>query len=65
MRSVESALEGKDCLVADRFTIADMAVGYALVLASSLEIDEAFTPNVQTYWDRINARPTFQRANDI
>ena len=65
MRSVESALDGKDYLVADRFTIADIAVGYSLVLANSLDIDEAFTPNVQTYWDRINARPAFQRANDI
>jgi hypothetical protein len=35
---------------------------YALVLAKSLDIEEAFTPNIQKYWDRIAERDAFQRA---
>ena len=65
LRSVESALEDRDWLVANRFTIADICIAYALVLAKSLDIDEAFTPNIQAYWDRVNERPAFQRAYDI
>jgi hypothetical protein len=33
-----------------------------LVLAQSLEIKEAFTPNIQRYWDRMTQRPGFQEA---
>ena len=65
MRSVESALTDRDYLVADRFTIADICIAYALVLANSLDISEAFTPNVQDYWQRMSARPAFQRAYEL
>lgn len=65
MRSVESALSDRDYLVADRFTIADICIAYALVLANSLDISEAFTPKVQDYWQRMNERPAFQRAYDL
>jgi len=62
MRSVESALADQDYLCAGRFTVADIAVAYALVLARELGIEEVFTPNIARYWDRISARPAFQRA---
>jgi len=62
MRSVESALAEQDYLCAGRFTVADIAVAYALVLARELGIEEVFTPNIARYWDRISARPAFQKA---
>jgi len=62
MRSVESALADQDYLCAGRFTVADIAVAYALVLARELGIEEVFTPNIARYWDRISARPVFQKA---
>jgi len=62
MRSVESALADQDYLCAGRFTVADIAVAYALVLARELGIEEVFTPNIARYWDRISARPAFQKA---
>jgi glutathione S-transferase len=62
MRSVEEALADRDYLCAGRFTIADVCVAYALVLANELGIEEVFTPNVKKYWDRIQARPAFQKA---
>ena len=64
LRSVESAMADREYLCSDRFTIADICIVYALVLAKSLDIDEAFTPNIQSYWDRTTVRPAFQRAYD-
>ena len=61
-RSVDRAMESREYLCSGRFTIADIAIIYCFVLAKSLDIDEVFTPNVQTYWDRISERPAFQRA---
>lgn len=63
-RSVEAGLEGRDYLCADRFTMADIAVGYALYLARTLAIDEAFTPNVMKWWERITAREAYRRASE-
>jgi glutathione S-transferase len=62
MRSVESALEGKDYLCSDRFTIADICVGYAVMLALSLGIDDVLTLNIKRWWEQISARPAFKRA---
>ena len=60
--SVESWLETRDYLCAERFTMADICVGYALVFANTLGVAEAMTPNVRRWWERISARPAFGRA---
>ncbi len=62
LRSVETAIEGKEFLCADRFTIADIAVGYALFLGTSLGLDERYKPNCKRYLESLMARPAFQRA---
>lgn len=62
LRCVEEATADRDYLCAGRFTIADIAVGYALVLARSLGIDEAFTPNIARWFDRISDRPAYLKA---
>jgi glutathione S-transferase len=62
LRSVETALEGKEFLCADRFTIADIAVHFALYLGRSLGLDERYKPNCRAYLDRLMERPAFQRA---
>ena len=49
LRSVEMALEGKDYLVGDKFTMADVAVHYALFLGRSLGLDERYKPNCKRY----------------
>jgi len=61
-RSVEAGLEGCDYLCAGRFTMADIAVGYALYLANTLEIEEAFTPNVTRWWEKLQAREAYKTA---
>lgn len=62
-RSVEQGLEGRDYLCADRFTMADIAVAYALYLAKSLGVNEAFTPNVSRWWESVSTRPAFIAAD--
>ena len=62
MRCVEEATASRRYLCADRFTIADICVGYALVLAQSLGIDEVFTPHTQRWWQTITDRPAYKLA---
>ncbi len=61
-RSVEAGLESRDYLCADRFTMADICVAYALYFANTLGIEEAMTPNVQAWWGRLSQREAYQRA---
>jgi glutathione S-transferase len=62
LRAVDTAVQQQDYLCAGRFTCADIAVAYALMLASHLGLNAQFTPAVASYWARLQARPAFQRA---
>lgn len=62
LRAVDTALAGGDFLCAQRFTVADVSVGYALMLAQHLDLADQFTPAVAAYWQRLQARPAFARA---
>ena len=62
LRAVDAAVQHNAYLCADRFTAADVAVGYALLLARHLGLDAQFPPAVATYWQRLQDRPAFQRA---
>lgn len=65
LRYVEAALDGKDFLVANRFTIADIAIGYALHLADTLKpLKDRLGPNARAYLDRLRARDAFQRSQE-
>ena len=62
LRGVDARLEGREWLAAGRFTVADVSVGYALLLASLLDLAPQFPPNVQAYWQRLQQREGYQRA---
>ena len=62
LRTLEPHLTVHDFLCADRFTAADVAVGYALMLAELLGLNERFTPAVAAYWQRLRTRDGFTRA---
>lgn len=63
LRSVETALaDGREHLCAGRFTIADIAVHYALYLGESLGLRERYRPHCRDYLERLKQRPAFQRA---
>lgn len=62
LRSLEPVLAQHRYLAANRFTAADVSVGYALLLAEHLGLKPRFTPAVLTYWERLRERDGFQRA---
>ncbi|MBA4045317.1 MAG: glutathione S-transferase [Erythrobacter sp.] len=59
---VEQRLLGREFLCADRFTVADICVGYALILAQSVGLDEGVPDSLKAYRARLTAREAFQRA---
>ena len=65
LRAVDRALQAADHLCADRFTMADISVGYALLLANTLGLSPRFTPAVAAYWERLRVRPAFVRAKAV
>jgi len=65
LRCVEQAAAEREFLCADRFTIADICVGYALFLADTLGLRERFKINTEAYYTRLSARPAFQRAINL
>ncbi len=62
LRAVEAAVASHDYLCAGRFTAADVAVGYALLLAQQLGLEAQFGPGTSVYWQRLQSRPAYQRA---
>ena len=64
IRSVEAALEDKQYLVGDRFTIADIAVGYALQFGDRLGLSDRYKPNCLRYLASLNNRPAYKRSQE-
>jgi glutathione S-transferase len=59
-RAIEAALaDGRRWLVADRFTIADICVGYAVMLAGTLGIEDELGAATRDWWARLAATPSF------
>jgi len=62
LRAVEAAMATAETLVADRFTAADIVIGYALRLAANIGLARDFGPNVSAYWQRLQQRDGYKRA---
>lgn len=62
LRVVESAVAQNEFLAAGRFTIADIAVGYGLMLAEVLGLSKDFGPAATAYWARLKQRPAYLAA---
>ena len=63
LRLIDAQLESSDYLCGNRFTAADIAVGYALYLAARLKLDGALKPQTRAWYERITARDAFKRAD--
>ena len=61
LKLLEATLEDREYLCSGRFTIADICVSYALYLARSLGIDEAFKPNILRWTDMLFEREAFKK----
>lgn len=62
---IDRVLQTSSWLCDDRFTGADISVGYALLLASALRMTDDFPPAVADYWDRLQARDGFRQAKAV
>jgi glutathione S-transferase len=62
LRAVGSALEGQEYLCQNRFTVADISVGYALMLAEFIGLSDKFPENVRIYWSRLQTKDSFTKA---
>lgn len=58
---VDQALAGQDYLLPGGFSAVDTAVGYSVHLGRNF-VDTAGLDNLAAYYERISARPAFQRA---
>ena len=61
LRHAEPLL-GAEFACAGRFTMADISVGYAVMLAQAIGLEAQVTPGMVAYFDRLSARAGFQRA---
>jgi glutathione S-transferase len=62
-KSIETAFEdGRAWLVADRFTIADICVGYAIQLAKGFGFFEQLGPLTQDWYHRLTSRDGYKHA---
>jgi len=65
LRRLDAHIADREFLVGDKFTIADIAIGYALYFGRLEKRDGDYTPQVSRYLDRLIGRPAFQRAVQI
>lgn len=61
LRTAET-LMGEEFVCAERFTMADISVGYAVMLALAIGLEEQVTPGMKAYFERLSQRDGFQRA---
>ena len=59
---IEQRLATRDYLCADRFTVADICIGYALILAKSVGLDDRVPDILKTYRKRLTSREAYNSA---
>ena len=62
LKLLETTLEDREYLCSDRFTIADICVSYAITLADSLGIEQAFKPNIKRWTDMLFDREAYKKS---
>ena len=62
LKLLETSLEDREYLCSDRFTIADICVSYAINLAGSLGIEQAYKPNIKRWTDMLFKREAFIKS---
>ena len=64
LRRLDRHLQSHEYLVDNHFTIADIAIGYALFLGKALKFDQYYKPQTAEYLQRLTDRPGFKRADE-
>ena len=61
LKLLETTLNDREYLCSNRFTIADICVSYAIYLAGTLGIEQAFKPNIKRWTDMLFEREAFKK----
>lgn len=59
---IEERLESREFLCANRFTMADVCIGYALILSKAVGLDEQVPEALKAYRERLTNRDAYKRA---
>ena len=59
---LDRLLGDREWFAADRFTMADVSIGYAIQLSAYIGVFDGLSDRVRTYFERLSARPAYQRA---
>lgn len=62
LRRLDAHIDGKEFLCDSRFTIADIAIGYALFLGKLQGFSDDYSPQVSHYLDGLMQRPAFIKS---
>lgn len=62
LRTLSPLLASNEFVCSQRFTAADVSVGYALLLGQHIGLEASFKPAVRAYWERLQRREGFIRA---
>lgn len=62
LKRLDTHILDRDYLCGGRFTIADIAVGFALYLGESLGLAQFYQPQTLAYLQRLKARPAFIKS---
>ena len=62
LAALESNLQDKRYLIGEELTVADIMMGYSLLLARRLEVLDERYPAVCRYYARLEERPGFAKA---
>jgi glutathione S-transferase len=62
LRGFETWLGEAEYVAAGRFTVADISIGYALMMTKFVELWPKIPERLQAYFERVAARPAFARA---
>jgi len=62
LKVLERTLAGKQYLVGNELSGADIMMGYFLMAARMFGVVSSELPNITAYWERLAARPGFQKA---
>ena len=65
LRRLDAHILEREYLCDKRFTIADIAIAYALFFGELLGLDKDYTPQVKDYLARMKARPAFKKVQAI
>lgn len=65
LRILDQALAGRDFMVANKFTVADINMASVVAILAHLQMDIVPYKNIQNWMEKINSRPAFRKYSQM